>query len=122
MKAIKLDLDGGKSLLRETLKRIEIANKILDNNFETTIVYKTKHGWHLYITAKKDLGEYRIVAMQAILGSDWARELYNYKRVGLNKSKNWNILFKVKRNLEGKILSKEKYYCTINYKRVLKNG
>lgn len=37
-------------------------------------------GWHVVVRCRRRLSIMRVVALQAILGSDWKRELYNSRR------------------------------------------
>lgn len=37
-------------------------------------------GWHVTVVCGKRLSAMRVVALQAIIGSDWKRELFNSRR------------------------------------------
>lgn len=41
---------------------------------------RTRHGWHVRILLSRRVGFLRLVAFQAILGSDWKREAFNSRR------------------------------------------
>lgn len=60
---------------------------------------RTRRGWHVALKINRDLYPAEIVAFQAILGSDPARETFNLARVlsGMAEgSKRWNLLFEYK--------------------------
>jgi hypothetical protein len=70
---------------------------------------RTVHGWHLIVNIRESLQDAEIVAAQAILGSDLARERLNLARaisIRLHPSKFWakriNLLFKRKIRVKGK--------------------
>ena len=79
-------------------------------------VYKTKKGFHFYIyfLSIRELEPSEKVFLQAILGSDWLRELRNAYRISKN-DKNWNILFSEK-DKNGK-LQYEKFYTAYTLKK-----
>lgn len=116
MKTIMLDIDGSKAKLKEALWRIRLLRKILGKHYVVgAVVYKTVHGWHIYLKPQLFFVPTEIILIQALLGSDWLREAYNMKRLREGNFKNWNVLFQKKKNFAGEILSKEKFYCSINY-------
>lgn len=59
---------------------------------------RTRRGWHLIIEWNRRFRPIEIVALQCVLRSDPARELFNLARVfsGKARSKRWNILFQTK--------------------------
>lgn len=59
---------------------------------------RTAHGWHLIVEWSRTFRPAEIVAIQAILGSDSKRELFNMARVlsGKARSPRWNLLFERK--------------------------
>ena len=69
---------------------------------------RTARGWHIIIRVNRRLSGLECVALQAVLGSDSARETFNLARVmsrsggSANKkrkaweAKRWNILYRVK--------------------------
>jgi hypothetical protein len=90
--------------------RIDIPNPPLQSLVHTlglavqwTRWDRTKHGWHLVIKLRQRLTLAEIIAAQAILGSDRARERLNLARcisIRLHPSRFWerrsNILYKRK--------------------------
>lgn len=42
---------------------------------------RTRHGWHVVVWLSRRLSLGRVVLLQALLGSDWKRELFNSVRV-----------------------------------------
>jgi hypothetical protein len=65
-------------------------------------LYRTARGWHLQVECRGRAQPFAIVALQAMLGSDWKREAFNIGRVrGLRYAdpatrNGWNILFRRK--------------------------
>lgn len=65
-------------------------------------LYRTARGWHLEVECRGRLQPFGVVALQAMLGSDWRREAFNVGRVrGLRHANpaahsGWNILFRRK--------------------------
>lgn len=59
---------------------------------------KTRRGWHMVIALREQLSPAETTALQAILGSDPARETFNLARVRSGKTSDqaWNILFEYK--------------------------
>ncbi len=59
---------------------------------------RTAKGWHVIIRCRERFKALEIVALQAILGSDWRRETFNLARVRSGKLRGgqWNILFERK--------------------------
>lgn len=41
---------------------------------------RTVHGWHVVVTVAQRIALSRVILLQALLGSDWKRELYNSRR------------------------------------------
>lgn len=73
-------------------------------------LYRTVKGWHLEVECVGRLQPFGIVAVQAMLGSDWKREAFNIGRVRGLRTANpaardgWNVLFrrKIRVPLQGK--------------------
>ena len=61
---------------------------------------RTKRGWHAVICFNRSFSPAEIVAVQAVLGSDYKREALNLSRVISCTSragmKRWNLLYRVK--------------------------
>ena len=76
--------------------------------------YKTNHGYHVYVHCDlKNTTDADIVFLQAVIGSDFMRECYYWKRIKYPKLPNrkWNILFykKYYHQKSKKELSKEEF-------------
>jgi hypothetical protein len=41
---------------------------------------RTVHGWHVVVCVRQRLSMLRVVCFQAILASDWRREIFNSRR------------------------------------------
>lgn len=56
---------------------------------------RTRHGWHVGIAVTGRWSPWRLVAMQACLGSDWRREVFNVAKVQRvrNRRAPWNVLY-----------------------------
>ena len=55
-------------------------------------IMRTKHGWHFYLEVRNKMRDLDRVFVQLMLGSDFKRELFNYRRVKLGE-RDWNLLF-----------------------------
>lgn len=90
------DYDG--HLPSDLLERVSMVRSILSIRPHMLRIDKTKHGYHLVIVWSETLSKAETVAIQAILGSDYKRELLNLMRVR-SKAKGkfceqfWNILY-----------------------------
>jgi hypothetical protein len=107
---IKLDIDerltaDGVELLE---KRIAFVSDIVKIPLELQTIWRSHHGGaHVVLTAFRQ-GEYlppiEVVLIQALLGSDWKRETFNYQRArGLTDaptfwqlSDRWNVHYSEK--------------------------
>lgn len=80
---IKLDidrrLDGAGRVALE--KRIAFVADITDLPLRLMQLWTTQRGHHAVIFSRTRLSEIEIVALQAILGSDYKRETFNFARV-----------------------------------------
>ena len=85
MTRIKVDLDG--RLPRDIDGKINWAMQTLKWPIEWYSFYRTQNGWHLEIETPRRVHIWRVVALQAILGSDYRRETFNLRRTG-----NWRRL------------------------------
>jgi hypothetical protein len=99
----KIDIDTHRS---KPIQRLNFRYKWLACYFPTLLparfsVYRTKKGYHFYITPEDNqlISSKDIVLIQLALGSDWLREIRNWNRINDN-FEHWNILFsdKVKDN------------------------
>jgi hypothetical protein len=93
MKTLKLDLDG-KYGLSEFLKRIWIL-KYLGLRVVKVLVHDTVNGFHVRLVCDNQIDDIKTVLIQALLGSDYRRELCNLLKIERG-SKHWNTLFKEK--------------------------
>lgn len=120
---IKLDFDG-KTL---PINRIRFVFKILRLSLEDVKVYKTvrkwkssekkpDYGWHVRLWVKETMPIYHLGYVQALMGSDWKRESYNFIRIvnllarnikGVMRE-NWNVLFS-KKIIRGRVASVEEF-------------
>jgi|SRR4030042_90152 len=93
-----LDFDGGRSLLRDFWRRFHKTCRVIGNSPEWYRYDRTRHGWHVVIYWRNPMSPWMILALQAILGSDWRRESMNFARLSSNRKdrfsmKRWNILY-----------------------------
>lgn len=93
MKTLKLDLDG-KYSLSNFLRRIWII-KYLGLRVNKVKVHDTVNGFHVRLVCDNQVDPLKTVLLQALLGSDYRRELCNLLKIERG-SKHWNILFKQK--------------------------
>ena len=110
---LKMDFDFKKNF-KEFLERMSVAYFLLDLHPIKSEIYETQHGYHVYVYLAENLDNWEIVAVQAILGSDFKRECFNLNRIKREPYKNshrkWNLLFKRKWDHQGKLISSEKYH------------
>lgn len=63
---------------------------------------RTRHGWHLIVKWNRRLQPAEIIAIQAILGSDYKREIHNLMRAmsggvrSILGAERWNLLYSSK--------------------------
>jgi hypothetical protein len=94
---IKVDIDG--KLPQDIGDRVEWVCGTLKLKVRHMSYYRTRRGWHLIITVSRNLHAWKVIAIQAILGSDYRRETFNLRRTGnwrdlpTNARKKWNVLF-----------------------------
>ena len=120
MSIIKLDIDyikTQKQIFAEIRKlhfRLFWINHEYFLNFPCSIlIFKTGKGLHIYISVDKDISAMQLCFLQAVLGSDWLRELRNNSRIR-EHFKDWNILFQEKYS-KGKLQSKEKFLVEYSF-------
>lgn len=99
MTVIKLDYDH-KRLPRDYSDRIGACNRLLSLGLVRDAIEETRRGWHISLYVRRRLSPLEIVALQAILGSDWKRELFNLARArGLAaapsfwRKDRWNVFY-----------------------------
>ena len=110
---LKIDYDSKPSV--EELKaqinfRLDYVLYYFNINSCEVEIKETNKGYHIRITVPKEIDDKSIVILQAVLGSDWLRELRNLSRI-LAGDKSWNILFtyKIKKDIEMEEELIEKY-------------
>lgn len=56
---------------------------------------RTRHGWHVGIVLTRAIADWEAVAWQAVLGSDWRREVFNIAKLRgrLGSAAPWNVLY-----------------------------
>lgn len=112
---LKIDLDS-KNLADwdEFKKRFYELSCIWDLSYNSFEVYETNKGYHIYL----DMSEHEVfksnwacLTLQACLGSDYKREMFNLFRLETNKGKTeyWNVMFKIKYNKEKQEWISEKF-------------
>lgn len=106
---IKVDWDSKKlkplkSRLKTVLNKLGTIVK-----FEQLKLKRTANGYHLYLgifVPDEYPDNLTTLIFQLLLGSDYKRELYNYKRI-CKHIQDWNVLFTAKYNGELKKISQE---------------
>ena len=100
MTDIKLDIDdkhGPFSRGERLAFQIPAIRKMTGIFLYLDSVTETAHGYHVRLHTAVTLEDYEIIILQLMLGSDWARECWNYGRVLNGESMNeWNVLFEKK--------------------------
>lgn len=113
MKTLALDLDGKNGLdtflrrrwimkylgLKIGLPNVDLYKKFPKRYIEVPIVpvrvWHTVNGWHLEIDLDNEIEDIKAVLMQALLGSDFRREMCLLQRLERD-CKNWNNLYRQK--------------------------
>ena len=96
---IKLDYDGFKE--EDFLYKILQGKRFVLKHFSIRVldlrVFSTVKGFHVYIDIAEPLSGEELVFVQLALGSDFARECFNWDRVKKGyMGAEWNVLFKKK--------------------------
>jgi len=92
---IKLDYDvpWDEFDAKKYSNRIEVVKSILGVDLRVFKWEKSKGGnVHVALFSNVWFSDLEVLALQAILGSDWVRECFNLRRIRCG-SLNWNILF-----------------------------
>lgn len=103
MTRIKVDLDG--RLPRDIGTRVQWTLRVLKVPVEWWSVTRTRRGYHLEIAIRRQWHPWRVIAVQAILGSDRRRETFNLRRVAAWRTltpfarSRWNVLFTQKHHI-----------------------
>jgi len=92
-----LDFDG--ALPRDIMARIAWCVRVWEWTVEAVRLDRTRRGWHVIVGVHQQVDPARMVAAQAILGSDYKREAFNLMRV-TNLAhvppfwrERWNVLY-----------------------------
>jgi hypothetical protein len=93
---LKLDFDG--RIPRGFLYRLRHCMHLWRWKVEGVRYDRTRRGWHVLVGIRQAITPPLVVAAQAVLGSDPARESYNLMRVqrprrGFFRDR-WNVLYK----------------------------
>ena len=78
MTTLKLDYD--RVIPRDFAKRLALVQRVHRLRFVLVRIDKTQHGYHVVIVVRQRLAFWRVVLLQALMGSDWKRELFNSRR------------------------------------------
>jgi len=89
--------------------RMAFVSVFMPFRFYQIEIYETSKGYHLYLWSEGETpSAVQQVLIQMALGSDYRREIFNYKRVWSKKiPPRWNLLFCSKYDDNGKIVSRE---------------
>lgn len=79
MTQLKLDVDSPRC--PALLDRVRWVARWLHWSVQYIEYRRTRRGWHVIITVRQRVTPFCVVAVQAILGSDWRRETFNLVRV-----------------------------------------
>ena len=114
MKTIKLDYDRKTIPLKRIIKILSTLS--IPYHVTEDAIKKTKKGWHMEIPLKKDLPDFIIGYLQALMDSDYKRETFNLIRILSKTEYTWNILFNKKYRMKNgklKLVSKEQVFKDI---------
>lgn len=79
-RVLRVDYDRA-TLPRDTYRRVVGALRWLRVRAELVVLERTARGWHLKVLLARRMAPASIVALQAALGSDPKREIFNLRRV-----------------------------------------
>lgn len=88
---IKLDYDNIDSKDEIPIDRICRVIDYYALSPENYLINRSNNGFHVRITVKEDLPDEMTVVVQLLMGSDYQREMINYRRIR-EDVKNWNVL------------------------------
>ncbi|MEM3859499.1 MAG: hypothetical protein QW478_08855 [Candidatus Micrarchaeaceae archaeon] len=122
--SIQLNTNSTNAIIRELAARAMATKTICNRKDEKwhTSIYKTNHGWHVYITAythHKPPTSKSIVVMQMMMMSDPFREILNIARINKHIS-NWNELFTSKYELKTHWWSHNRYLKKVSHEKICK--
>lgn len=76
---IKCDYDG--DVPADVWARVQMIARLHRLRVEFVRTDRTRRGYHVVIAVRGRVALWRVVLLQAVLGSDWKREAYNSARV-----------------------------------------
>jgi hypothetical protein len=79
MTEIKLDYDG--LFPRDFAMRVDMVLRVQRLRATWVRIDRTAHGWHVVVFVRGRCSPTRLILIQALMGSDWKRELFNSRRV-----------------------------------------
>lgn len=97
MTDLKLDYDG--RIPRDFAARVALLCNVQRLTPVVIRFDRTRRGYHAVVTVRQRLSPWRIVFAQAVLGSDWKREIFNSRRVIAWRTvpafwrARWNVLY-----------------------------
>lgn len=96
-----IDYDEGLLALREFWRRFPRVCRVIGNRPLWFRYDRTRRGWHVVIYWRYEMSPWMLLALQAILGSDWRRESMNFARLASGRTdrfsmERWNILYEEK--------------------------
>lgn len=100
MTELRCDFDS-RSLPADWFLRVQALARHQRWRVSSIMLRKSRHGWHVVVACANRLTPVTVIAAQAILGSDWKREVFNLyraERLGnlpatWRTSKRWNALY-----------------------------
>ncbi|MEM2946277.1 MAG: hypothetical protein QXI87_08030 [Thermoproteota archaeon] len=112
---LKLDYEQKNPQKRLSIKRVGFIARKLRLTVKDVKAWRTANGIHVRITTKEKMHPITAVLIQALMGSDYAREVYNAIRTyNLNRGgysetaeEVWNVLF-YKKLVKREVASQEK--------------
>jgi hypothetical protein len=102
---VKLDIDS-RVIPATVPERITFALDMLALRAEYVRYDRTRRGWHVTVKLSRAISPLRVVALQAICGSDPHREIFNLARVSNLRNvperwrSQWNVFFTANNNGE----------------------
>jgi len=109
LETLKLDLDISdfNKVSSIVSNRCGAVFGILNLNFCGCTVCSTGRGYHIYLIVSGEHDSFDVCFLQMALGSDYKREVHNFKRFKKSLTKEWNVLFSKKYDKNGQLTSCE---------------
>jgi hypothetical protein len=79
MTSLKIDIDRAR-FPADFATRLRMLVDVHGLAVHTTCYARTTNGWHIVVVLHGRVGFHRVVLFQALLGSDWKREMFNSRR------------------------------------------